>query len=153
MIYGLEGTKVHSEMCLVVRKENERIMQYAHISSGNYNAVTGRIYGDIGYLTTNKNICSDVTSLLNALTGYSEKEEYKHLLVAPKMLRKEILKRIEREIAKHAEKGNGRIAFKINGLVDKEIISALPSFNGRRQGRSECKGLVLPAARNGRYKR
>ncbi len=125
VIYGLEDLKVHSKMCLVVRKENERIVQYAHISSGNYNAVTGRIYGDIGYLTTNKSICSDVTSLLNALTGYSEKEEYKHLLVAPKRLRNEILKRIEREIKKHAEKGNGRIAFKINGLVDKEIIKAL----------------------------
>lgn len=125
VIYGLEDLKVHSKMCLVVRKENERIVQYAHISSGNYNAVTGRVYGDIGYLTANKSICSDVTSLLNALTGYSEKEDYKHLLVAPKRLRSEIIGRIEREIEKHAEKGNGRIAFKINGLVDKEIIKAL----------------------------
>jgi len=125
VIYGLEDLKVHSKMCLIVRKEKDRIVQYAHISSGNYNAVTGRIYGDIGYITANKGICSDVASLLNALTGYSEKDDYRHLLVAPKRLRSDITRRIEREIEKHAEKGGGRIAIKINGLVDKEIIKAL----------------------------
>lgn len=125
VIYGLEDLKVHSKMCLIVRRENDRIVQYAHLSSGNYNAVTARIYGDIGYLTANRGICSDVAALLNSLTGYSEKEDYRHLLVAPKTLRAGILKRIDREIAKHVEKGGGRIAFKINGLVDKEIIKAL----------------------------
>lgn len=125
VIYGLEDLKVHAKMCFIVRKENNSIVQYAHISSGNYNTVTGRIYGDIGYLTTNKEICSDVSSLLNALTGYSENEEYKQLLVAPKNLRHEIIRRIDREIEKHTEKGNGRIAIKVNGLVDKDIIKAI----------------------------
>ena len=125
VIYGLEDLKVHAKICLVVRRENDRIVQYAHFSTGNYNAVTARAYSDIGYLTTNKHLCSEAAHLLNALTGYSEKDDYKHLLVAPRKLRQEMIKRIEREIESHKKTGDSRIVFKLNGLVDREIIQAL----------------------------
>jgi polyphosphate kinase len=125
VIYGLEDLKVHAKICLVIKRENDRIVQYAHFSTGNYNAVTARAYSDIGYLTTNRHLCLEAAHLLNALTGYSEKDDYKHLLVAPKKLRHEMLKRIEREIDARGKTGNGRIVFKINGLVDRDIIQAL----------------------------
>jgi polyphosphate kinase len=125
VIYGLEDLKVHAKICLVVRRENDKIVQYAHFSTGNYNAVTARAYSDIGYLTTNKHLCSEAAHLLNALTGYSEKDDYHHLLVAPKKLRQEMQKRIEREIEAHKKTGEGRIVFKLNGLVDRDIIHAL----------------------------
>ncbi len=125
VIYGLVNLKVHAKLCLVVRKEKEGIMRYSHLSSGNYNAVTGRIYGDIGYLTANKKIGEDVSHLFNALTGYSEKAEYKMLLVAPARLRQEIIDRIDREIESFKKTGQGYIAWKLNGLLDKEVIQAL----------------------------
>jgi polyphosphate kinase len=125
VVYGLVDLKVHAKICLIVRKEGEKIIRYSHIGSGNYNAVTTRIYGDISYLTANDEIGSDISLLFNALTGYSQKEKYKHLLVAPKTLKKEIIRRIEREIAVLKKTGKGYIGLKLNGLVDKEIIQAL----------------------------
>jgi polyphosphate kinase len=117
--------KVHAKLCLIVKKEKEGIVRIAHLSSGNYNSSTSRTYGDIGYLTADPEICADVQDLFNALTGYSQKEDYRKLLVAPHSLRREMLRRIEREIERHKEKKDGHIAWKMNALVDKEIIKTL----------------------------
>jgi polyphosphate kinase len=125
VIYGLPSLKVHTKLCLIVRKEKNGIVEYAHLSSGNYHTFTSKIYGDMAYLTANPAISRDVGDLFNALTGYSEKSDYQTLLVAPKTLENEILKRIDREIAIHEQKGNGYIAFKLNGLVDADIIKSL----------------------------
>lgn len=125
VVYGLVDLKVHAKICLIVRKEGEKITRYSHISSGNYNAVTSRIYGDISYLTANNEVGSDLSLLFNALTGYSQKEDYKQLIVAPKSLKKEIIRRIKREITVQKKKGSGYIGLKFNGLVDKDIIQAL----------------------------
>ncbi len=123
--YGTPGLKVHTKLCLVVRREGKEIIQYAYLSSGNFNAVTARLYGDIGYFTCNPQICSDMSRLFNALTGYYGKQKYHKLLVAPYDLRREFLGRIEREITRHKKHRDGYMAFKNNGLTDTKIILAL----------------------------
>jgi polyphosphate kinase len=126
VVYNFPNIKVHAKLSLIVRKENDGLVQYSHLGSGNYNSVTTRIYGDIGYLTSNPEIGTEVLDLFHKLTTDPRKAgPYKHLLVAPTSLRNEILSRIDREIRVHQQNGNGRLAFKMNGLVDKSIIQAL----------------------------
>jgi len=125
VVYGLMGLKVHAKMSLVVRRERDGIMRYTHLGTGNYNPVTARLYTDLGYLTADPEIAEDVADLFNALTGYSRKNEYRKLLVAPTGMRDGIIARIDREIRRHAEGGKGHIAFKMNSLVDRDCIKAL----------------------------
>ena len=125
VVYGLLGLKTHAKMSLVVRREDDGITRYVHLGTGNYNPVTARIYTDLGYLTADPEIAADVSDLFNALTGYSRKETYRKLLVAPASMRQEILRRIDREIECHAKDGGGHIAFKLNSLADKKCIQAL----------------------------
>jgi polyphosphate kinase len=124
-VYGLVDYKVHVKACLIARRENGKMVRYTHLSSGNYNSTTARVYGDIGYLTADPEIGADVSDLFNALTGYAQDYEYTRLLVAPKKLKKEIIARIERETEAHKKQGGGYIAFKLNGLVDSDIVKAL----------------------------
>lgn len=125
VIYGVLGLKTHAKMCLVVRREPDGIRCYVHMGTGNYNPVTSRIYTDLSYFTCNPDISADVSDLFNALTGYSDKGTYRRLLVAPRTMRQQIIARIEREIARHQEHGDGYIAFKMNALVDTTCIQAL----------------------------
>ncbi len=125
VVYGLLGLKTHAKICLVVRRERDGITRYVHMSTGNYNGVTARIYTDIGYFTCDPAIGDDVSDLFNALTGYSHRDEYRKLLVAPGEMRQQILDRIEREIKRHRQHGDGYLAFKMNALVDKSCIQAL----------------------------
>jgi polyphosphate kinase len=125
VVYGLVGLKTHAKMCLVVRREPAGVRRYVHLGTGNYNPVTARIYSDLGLLTCNPEIVSDVTYLFNALTGYSSTEQYRKLLVAPHSMRQQLLDRIDREIKQHQKSGDGRIIFKMNSLVDKACIKAL----------------------------
>jgi polyphosphate kinase len=110
---------------MVVRREGDGITRYIHMGTGNYNDVTSRLYTDIGYFTSDPDIGADVSDLFNSLTGYSLKQEYRKLLVAPGTMRQQILNRIEREIKRHQENGDGYLAFKMNALVDKRCIQAL----------------------------
>ncbi len=123
--YGLLGLKTHAKMCLVVRREGEGIRCYVHLSTGNYNPITARIYTDIGLFTCQPGIAADVSDLFNALTGYSAKSQYRKLLVAPGRMREQMLARIDREIEAHRKQGDGHLAFKMNALVDKQCIQAL----------------------------
>ena len=125
VMYGPVDLKVHAKACLVVRREKDGIVRYAHLSSGNYNNVTTKVYGDLGYLTCDPDIGSDVSHLFNALTGYADKAHYKRLLVAPNGLRNGIIERIEQEVERHRDHGDGYIAWKLNGLLDKEVIDVL----------------------------
>ncbi len=127
VVYNFPNFKVHAKLCLIVRKEKAGITRYSHIGSGNYNSVTAKIYGDIGYLTAKPGIGKELSELFSVLSHRSQEKEFKHLLVAPKTLKKEILRCIEREIAVHRKTGNGYLAFKLNHLEDKEIIQALYS--------------------------
>jgi polyphosphate kinase len=125
VVYGLVGLKTHTKLLMVVRREQDGIRRYVHMSTGNYNDVTARQYTDIGLFTADQEIGHDVSDLFNALTGYSRKQEYRKLLVAPGRMRDQILERIDREIERHKQEGDGYLAFKMNALVDKDCIQAL----------------------------
>ena len=123
--YGLAGLKTHCKLTLVVRREADGLHRYVHVSTGNYNANTARLYEDVGLLTANVDIATDVTELFNELTGYAEHEQYRSLWVAPDMMRKRLLAAIHREVAAHRAHGGGHLIFKFNSLVDRETIRAL----------------------------
>lgn len=122
VVYGLIGLKTHCKVCLVVRREREGIRRYVHLATGNYNAITARIYTDLGFMTSDEDFGADATELFNYLTGYSKLEAYRKFLVAPVNLRRNLLAFIEREI-KHGKRG--RIIAKANALIDPQIIRAL----------------------------
>jgi polyphosphate kinase len=125
VIYGVRGLKTHTKVCLVIRRDADGIRRYVHLGTGNYNVVTSRIYTDLSYFTCDPVIGTDVSDLFNALTGYSRKNAYARLLVAPTTLRREMIARIDREIHHHREHGGGHLSFKMNALVDKPCIQAL----------------------------
>lgn len=125
IIYGLLGLKTHSKIALVVRKEGEHIRRYVHLATGNYNAVTALSYEDIGMFTCDDEIGADATDLFNYLTGYSTKQDYRKLLVAPVNLRERMTALIEREIEHQRTGEQGHLIFKMNSLVDKKMIKKL----------------------------
>lgn len=125
VVYGVRGLKTHAKVCLIVRREPDGIRRYVHLGTGNYNVATGRIYTDVSYFTCDPDISRDVSDLFNSLTGYSRKNSYSKLLVAPTTLRQQLLDRIEREASRHRRCGDGYIAFKMNALVDTQCIQAL----------------------------
>ncbi len=122
--YAVIGLKTHAKMCLVVRKEADGMQRYMHMGTGNYNPLTGRLYTDLSFFTSDPAIGADCSDLFNSLTGYSLKTSYRKLLVAPWM-RQALIQRIEREISRHHEHGDGYIVFKMNALVDPQCIQAL----------------------------
>ena len=123
--YGLLGLKTHSKIALVVRKEGDHIRRYVHMATGNYNHITAQLYEDIGMFTCDDDIGADATDLFNYLTGYSAKEDYRKLMVAPVQLRDQFRELIEQEIEHQKNHGDGRIILKMNGLVDGGIIRSL----------------------------
>jgi polyphosphate kinase len=122
VVYGLVGLKTHSKTALVVRQEGDGIRRYCHIGTGNYNSTTARLYEDLGILTAAPDLGADLTDLFNYLTGYSRRIEYRRLLVAPTGLRSRMVELIGRETALG---DRGRIVWKLNSLVDREIIDSL----------------------------
>jgi len=125
VIYGVSGLKTHCKMALVVRKEEKGMKRYLHMSTGNYNSATSRLYTDFGLFTADQDFCKDASHLFNYLTGYSKQRSYKKLLVAPLNLRRKMLKMIDDEIKSHKENNNGYILFKNNSLADEEVIMRL----------------------------
>ena len=125
VVYGQIDLKTHAKIALVVRRERDGLRRYVHLGTGNYNASTARIYEDYALLTCRPAFGEDASSLFNALTGYARGMRYNKLLVAPDTLRPGLLARIEREIERHQVTGHGRLLFKVNSLVDPEIIQAL----------------------------
>lgn len=125
VVYGLVGLKTHCKTCLVVRREGSHIRRYCHIGTGNYNPKTARLYEDVGLLTADPDLGADLTDLFNRLTGYSRKEEYRNLLVAPHGVRSGIIDRIDREIDLHRAGKDSGIRLKANALVDEQVIDAL----------------------------
>lgn len=123
--FGFPEMKVHCKLCQIVRRERGGIQSYTHIGTGNYNPQTARLYTDLGIFTCNPEITLDVSELFNLLTGFSKQHSFRQLLVSPLNLREGILARIHREIAVHRASGNGQIIFKLNSLVDPEVIDAL----------------------------
>src|SRR5262249_1542460 len=125
VVYGLVNLKTHCKLCLVVRKEGDRIQRYVHLGTGNYNRTTAQIYTDLGLFTANEEIVADVSELFNYLTGYSRQTEYRALLVAPVALRERLTALVEREIA-HAQAGRrASIVIKTNSISDPDVIRLL----------------------------
>ena len=123
--YGFTEMKTHAKLCLVVRREKQGLVSYAHIGTGNYNPATSRLYTDLGLLTTDPDITQDISELFNYLTGISQQRTYRKLLVAPVNLREGILERIRRETANARAGQPARIIWKLNSLVDPEVIEEL----------------------------
>jgi len=132
VVYGLVGLKTHAKMTLIVRKEIDGVKRYVHLGTGNYNTQTSKIYTDIGLFTCDEEICADVSEIFNYLTGYSDQNHFRKLLVAPVNLRQKFLDLIEREIKNIKSGGQGHLIFKMNALVDPLLITAL--YEASRQG-------------------
>lgn len=122
VMYGVVGLKTHTKIALVVRREGERVVRYAHIGTGNYNETTAKIYEDIGIFTSDEELGYDLSDLFNYLTGYSRRTSYRKLAVSPAGIRNRMMELIEAETAKGPE---GLITMKMNSLVDAGIIPAL----------------------------
>lgn len=122
VVYGLKGLKIHTKTTLVVREEADGIRRYSHVGTGNYNPKTARLYDDLGLLTCDPDIGSDLTQLFNLLTGFARDPKFTKLLVAPQAVRPGIANLIAAE-AEHGTEG--RIVFKMNSLVDPDLIDAL----------------------------
>jgi polyphosphate kinase len=122
VVHGVVGLKTHSKCTLIVRDEPDGLRRYAHIGTGNYNSSTARLYEDLGILTCDPQIGSDLSQLFNNLTGFSREDPYRRLVVAPRSLRPRFADLIAREAAFGSA---GHITMKMNSLVDPELIEAL----------------------------
>jgi polyphosphate kinase len=124
--YGVVGLKTHCKVTMVVRQDYNGLRRYLHIGTGNYHADTARLYCDVGILSCDQFIAEDVTELFNFLTtGFMLKRKYSKLALAPRMLKKALIDKIEREITLHLTAGGGLIQFKINALEDGDVVRAL----------------------------
>jgi polyphosphate kinase len=125
VVYGLLGLKTHAKCLLIVRREKGKLRRYAQLGTGNYNPTTARLYTDFSLFTAKPDICEDVSSLFNLLTGYSAPPKWNKLIVAPLGLHEAVLGLISRE-ADHARAGRpARIVAKMNALVDPDVIETL----------------------------
>jgi polyphosphate kinase len=125
VVFGFIGLKTHCKVCLVVRREDDGIRRYVHLSTGNYNPQTARIYTDLGYFTCKPDFCEDASALFNYLTGYSELPQWRKLIVAPSRMQSFMIEMIGKEAALQKEGKEGRIIAKINGLLEPAVVQAL----------------------------
>lgn len=125
VVYGLLGLKTHCKLSLVVRQEGDTLTRYSHVGTGNYHPKTARLYEDLGLLTANPQVGADLSDLFNRLSGYSRRENYRRLLVAPKSLRGGLVNRINKEITHHRTGRPAYIKIKVNSMVDEAVIDAL----------------------------
>ena len=125
VVYGQPALKTHAKCVLVVRREGDGVRNYVHIGTGNYHSATARLYTDFGLFTTDEDIGADVAEMFNNLTGYGRPLRYRKTLVAPAHLREGLIAEIDATIAAHTPESPGRIAMKMNALVDGPCIRAL----------------------------
>ena len=125
VVYGLMGLKTHAKLSLVVRDEGETLRRYCHVGTGNYNPKTARFYDDLGLLSADPVLGEDLSRLFNELSGHSTKHDYSRLLVAPHSMRQGLLMRIKRETKNHLDGKPAWIRFKLNSLLDEEIVAAI----------------------------
>ena len=125
VVYGIVGLKIHAKALLIVRREEGRLVRYLHLATGNYNDKTARAYTDIGLLTQDPDLCADVASLFNVMTGYSQPPVWRKIAAAPFALRQTFLDFIAREARQSSPHHPGHIVAKMNSLVDPQLITAL----------------------------
>lgn len=139
VVFGFVGVKTHCKVALVVRRDEDGIRRYVHLSTGNYNPETARIYTDLGLLTCDRDFADDVSVLFNYLTGFSELPDWKKIKVAPTGLRNFLIEKIRAE----AEFGaRGRIVAKVNAVLEPSIVRELYAAS-RAGARIEliCRGI------------
>jgi polyphosphate kinase len=125
VVYGFANLKIHAKTTLIVRRDGEGLHRYAHIGTGNYNAVTARLYEDLGVFTDDEAITADLADLFNHLTGFGRPQRFRTILAAPFNLRSGLTERI-RAVARAAAAGErARIRLKVNALADPAIIEEL----------------------------
>ncbi|WP_394432801.1 RNA degradosome polyphosphate kinase [Streptomyces sp. SGAir0957] len=125
VVYGLVGLKTHCKLSLVVRQEGDQLVRYSHVGTGNYHPKTARLYEDLGLLTANQEVGADLSDLFNRLSGYSRRETYRRLLVAPRSLRTGLVTRIEKEVQHHRAGRPAYVRIKVNSMVDEAVVDAL----------------------------
>lgn len=126
VIYGVSSLKTHTKLLLIVRQEeDDRVIRYVHLASGNYNEVTSRLYTDIGLLSTNEVYANDVSEFFNVITGHSQPTAYRSLITSPRDMRIQLCNMVHQE-AENARNGVASgIVLKLNSLQDKELMDAL----------------------------
>ncbi len=125
VVYGLVGLKTHCKLSLVVRQEGDTLRRYSHVGTGNYHPKTARLYEDLGLLTADSQVGADLSDLFNRLSGYSRRETYRRLLVAPKSLRDGLISRINDEVKHHRAGRPAHVRIKVNSIVDEALIDSL----------------------------
>jgi polyphosphate kinase len=125
VIYGVKGLKTHAKVCIIVRREPHGIQRYVHFGTGNYNEITARLYGDVSYITSDEELGADATSFFNAVTGYSQPQQFRKIEAAPLGMRDKLLEMIDVEIQRKKQGQKAHITAKLNSLVDPQIIDAL----------------------------
>ena len=125
VIYGLVNLKVHAKILMVIRRESDTIRRYVHLSTGNYNPKTAKLYSDISLFTANPQIANDATQFFNLVTGYSTLQKMDTLGMAPVTLKARLLSMIQREIERSTPEQPGLIMAKMNSLTHEEVIEAL----------------------------
>lgn len=125
VVYGVVGHKTHAKMALVVRREEDKLRRYVHLSTGNYHQRTARLYTDFGLLTCNDELCADINDVFAQLTGLGNASKLKHIWQSPFTLHSNVVHAIHQETA-HAKAGKkAHIIAKMNALLDADIIRAL----------------------------
>jgi polyphosphate kinase len=125
VVYGIVGYKTHAKMILIVRREEQQLLRYVHLGTGNYHAGNAKMYTDYGLMTTQPDICEDVHRMFQELTGMGKMAKLKTLLHAPFTLHAELLKLIEQEIECARAGKSARIIVKVNALTEPQLIAAL----------------------------
>ncbi len=122
VIYGIPGFKVHAKIAQVIRKSNDKLKIYLHLSTGNYNVATAKVYTDVSYFTSRDEFRADSITFFHILTGFSKNKKLNNLKMSPMQLKESLLEMIKRE---RTHKQKGRIIAKMNALVDPDVIKAL----------------------------
>ena len=125
VIYGGGVLKTHSKMLLIVRKEHQKVVRYAHIGSGNYNEDTACVYSDVGFMTAKDAYTHDVSEFFNAITGHSYPDRYTHLVTSPREMSRSLTAFIQREIDNKRKGLPAAVVIKVNSLQDRHIIKQL----------------------------
>ena len=126
VIYGVSHVKTHTKLLMIVRKDKRNnVTRYVHMSSGNYNEDTSKIYTDTGYLTTQRVYGNDISEFFNVITGHSMPDRYRKLITTPGDMRKKLITMIRKEAVNHQKGLASGIAIKVNSLEDREVIDEL----------------------------
>ena len=125
VVYGVRNLKTHAKICLVVRREPKGLIRYVHVGTGNYNEKTATIYSDAGLFTCHPDFGADASDVFNAITGYSQPQTLRRLVMAPFALRATLLKLVANETGRARNREKAQINLKMNALSDEPLIRAL----------------------------